>query len=305
MGPLSTCLLAATASSALSLDYRAPDSCPDRAAFDAAVQNQSDSDTTGWHADVRIERRGAGYSGRLELRDPSRSYQPRELESPTCEELIEGLSLIAAMAIRRATPAPAVKSATTASPGPEVAPQIRQPATAPIAEPATSKPLPAAWTLGLAAGPHVGPVPGVALAISPSVGWSNAAIDVRLSFVPAIPTTASNLSRFLLIAGQLDVCAFALDATPFQLVPCGVLQLGGLEAEGLDVADPQKSVRPWVAPGGLVRVRLGPRTFTLDLDVGLLFPIIRDRYFFAPNQPVHEPSPVSAIIKLGPSVTFW
>src|SRR5262249_51838300 len=86
---------------------------------------------------------------------------------------------------------------------------------------------------------------------------------------------------------------------------CARVEGGERTTAGQDIPGARSVTRAWlaVAPAAYLRVRLA-RSFFLELGGNLLFPLIRDRVYLAPDITVHEVPPVGAGADLGAGVEF-
>jgi hypothetical protein len=162
-----------------------------------------------------------------------------------------------------------------------------------------------------------GRTPDALLGVSADVGWRREALDGSLvvgpSFRVAVSwlhaasiTTNGQSAQFDWATARLDGCpiALALDRGVF-LDPCAVLEAGIVVGAGVGIVDPRTAVQPWVSIGA--SVRLGWRVvggLGLELGVGLLVPIVRDRFYFASGATALQVPVVSGAFDLGLSWTF-
>jgi len=113
-------------------------------------------------------------------------------------------------------------------------------------------------------------------------------------------------AQFDWVTARLDGCPISIALTPDSfLEPCAVVEGGALIGAGVGVADARTAARPWVAVGGSVRLswRIAAG-LGLELGVGVLAPLIRDRFFFASGVTILQVPEVSGIFDLGLSWTI-
>jgi hypothetical protein len=140
------------------VDVEAPAGCADADAFFASLLARMDRATRAKDGDdavrvkVRISRAGAKVHGELRMIRDQGASDTRKVDGATCGEVVEVLSLTAAIALdpsarlaggaATATPPPAVAAPATASPSPAAASSSPAPAPAGIAPPAPAAPVP-------------------------------------------------------------------------------------------------------------------------------------------------------------------
>lgn len=134
------------------LDYAVPSGCPSEAEFVAAVSARGGLfDRTGPDAayramDVLIRKRESGFSGSFQLREGESASGLREVHAASCAEVMQGLAVVTAIALRADSESPT--NAAPASPAPSVptdAPLVSPPTPAVVPpEPPPSRPPPAA-----------------------------------------------------------------------------------------------------------------------------------------------------------------
>ena len=135
----------AGAQAAPRLDYRATTGCPESADFLAAVRARGgniavDAASTG-EIEVVIEHADGDYRGTVRVRSAGQSSEAREVRSPQCAEVADGLAIVTALASQTGSIAsePAAASDGTSAPRPP-------PPKAPPPPSDTPKPAPAAST---------------------------------------------------------------------------------------------------------------------------------------------------------------
>lgn len=114
-GALALVAVPALAEPSPNLDYEAPIGCPSREDFVARVAahggelDRADAP----HLNVAVRPDADGFSGTLRVVSAQGSSAPREVHGTTCNEVVEALSLVTALALR--TSAAAATSASTAA----------------------------------------------------------------------------------------------------------------------------------------------------------------------------------------------
>jgi len=126
------------------LFYQAPEGCPERAAFVAAVQARgasfdgaAESSEVLRLLNVAIRREASGFSGTLELREGAQTSAPRAVHGRSCTEVSDALAVVTAMALQatpqgQAVPEPSPVTAA-AAPALVMAPVISPPEPSPPA----------------------------------------------------------------------------------------------------------------------------------------------------------------------------
>jgi hypothetical protein len=233
----------------------------------------------------------AGFRGELTIR-AGRSQAERVLSSQRCDELVDALALVAALALKNAAP---LASRATAPPMP-----------LPPRAPASRAPRPWQVGAGLAGGvlQGVAPTPagGGELFVQLTVlRWLHPSVEVGASLFGQTDHLAGRDVRFLWAAGHLTVCPLRL-ATPgerFSAAPCARLDLGGQR-----VGAATTRTTAWVAPALLARGRLRlTRWLGLEAELGASFPLLRYRYAFSPGPTVYT-VPVAGLYGRG-GVVAW
>ncbi len=282
----------AVAEPVVSLEYVAPDACPTAADIQRRLESRrvKVSQGLGVHAEITIVRRAATFEGTASTSTGVR----RSLDDRSCESLADALALVVAIAVIDAqeakppppdvTPPPAV----SAEPKPHAHGSFAVGVSVAVASALSPR-----LAVGGIAFAELDPVRRGAfeLSLRASIGALSAgAVDVD-------PGTSSSLPRasFTAVLGRLDLGGLRIDAGAVELRLAASLGVGALRAEGLDVRLARTAWAPLldVGPALRARVRLGP--VALELGATLLFPLIRPRFFFAPNDStVFEVPPVGA-----------
>ena len=256
---------------------------------------------------VRLTRPGARVRGELRVIDEQGETDTRRVEGDTCDEVVQALSLTAALAIdptaylsvppRPPPPAPSV----SASPPPPPPP------------PEPPPPPPPSHTSGFELGAQ-----GVAAeVVSPRVSFGGA-LEARWSWTTGDVLNPSVGIAFLYLqndvfepasSAEVRWMAAALTACPlqwrvtrgFSVEPCLLAIGGSIVATGRSVAHPDRAVRSWWSMGSLLRVAaLIAGGFGLELEGGISAPLVKRRFVTTPpERMVGETPPVSALVGLG------
>jgi hypothetical protein len=305
-GPLSAWIVVGVAATAPSkatpirIEFDAPEGCSRVEAFYQGIRARTDAVRLAAEGEnarriiVHLAPAPGKIEGELRLLD-AQGETVRRVDGPTCDQVVEALSLTAALAFDRG-PTPAEKPA-------------------PVAPRALSAPsTPLAFELGARASTSQVVSPYVSLGGEVFVRLTKRTNDA------ARPTLDLGLfharNDFLPPASGVVVrlTTFALTACPtgwslggvWRMQPC-VVGLGGwLDATDRSVDHPDSSLRSWWSAGGRLRAAasLGLR-YTLELEAGVTVPLVRRRFFTgSPDQVVGQTPSVSALGALGISYRF-
>jgi hypothetical protein len=268
-----------------SLVYAGPASCPREEEFvrrlRAHLGASQQSDRTRRTLDVRLARADSQYVGRLSLVEPDGRSTTKTLTGRDCGELVDALSLVAALALQS-------DAAQTTGDQP--------PAPAPAEPPASRHDRPREptrrWRLGLELGGLVaaGPAPTVLLGGDLGFDW---AVVTASPFSPALGlgiiagaapdvTRAGGKASFSWFAARVTACAvrFAVGQV-LQIRGCFLGDVGLVNARGSDTALPESSSRGWFSLGASSQLEFpaGAR-FAVRLVAAAQAPLRRDRYAF-------------------------
>jgi hypothetical protein len=122
----------AKAGAAVRLAYDAPDDCPSRTDFSAAVATRgADFDAgqatgSGPTMVVSIRRQGEAFAGAFQLRDEHSTTNQREVRGQDCREVVDALAVVAAIALHAEVPASS-SGAVPADPQPAPAVPVVRP----------------------------------------------------------------------------------------------------------------------------------------------------------------------------------
>lgn len=276
--------------------YRAPEGCPDEAAFVTAVAAQSRPFERASRSAVRVRsldaeiaRSTGGFEGILRVREADGSTSEREVRGAACDEVTSALALVAALTIDTAPPAP--------SPPPPDEPD-------PIAPPSARR-----WSVvtALHAGAFFAMAPSVAIGVSPQIEASppvETPFDVRLGFTfAAAPReeTAVGSADFYWFAARLEATPLSFSRGPLAMGLVFGADAGAVLGRGVGVWLGREQWRPWLdlAVGARGSAMITP-SFGFELGGGMLVPITRDTWVFQrPFAIVHQTPPVGAYVTAG------
>jgi hypothetical protein len=297
------------------LEYEGPALCPDGAAFTREVLARAPRARVAAPAErartllARVKPGGGhGYDGVLVVRDTGGATTERAVHAPSCDELVTALAVIAAMVIDPMTAktgtidaGSAVADATadgaepTDAGGPPPIPAPREPQPEPEPEPEPEPKPREHWEIsaGVGGGAIGGSAPTLLFSVPVflevsrnGAGLVDPAFRIRFE---RTATAASESGAFTRTGGAVDVCPIALRARSLRAQPCARVELAALSVSGREVEPIRSDLRPWFALGPVARVRLelGSAVF-IELEGGLLFAVVRDRFFVEPGTLVYR-----------------
>ncbi len=319
------------------LVYRAAPGCPSEDDFVARVRRAAprvtltSSDDATRIFTVTVGESG-GKRGRLRIDGSSGAPGSRGVVGVGCAEVADILAFAVALAVDPALAGHAA-SATTAT-GPSsppttsvpapATPSVTPPSAAPVAVLAQSSaidsdagrqtPLPEGgrWAAAIDAFAASADAPKVTVGGGASIErrWRTGSLAPSLHLGAAfgssepVDADAAKVTFWsaLLIA---EACPTEWGAGGFSFRPCARVEVGARTAEGHDIPGGQNVTRPWaaLAPAVHLRQRLARRLF-LDLGGDVLFPLIRDRVYLAPDITVDQVPMVGVGTELGLGVEF-
>ena len=261
------------------LEYQAPAECPERGVLESAILARTAAARFTTAADAErvfavliAAADDGGYRGALDVRDGGTSTT-RDLAAPRCDDLVAALSLIIALAIDPTAPA------IVTAPLPPPPPPPRAP----------GRPVETSAIGGGLVVAGITPGPAMTAALEGRIGWRGVGhIGAAGLLGYDSDQMASGRAGFLWIAGRASACWQWL-ATGVDSDMCAHGEIGGLVVSADDIVNAQGSRRLWLAPGGHVAARW-PRTSRIfgELQAGVSFPLLRERFYFAPGTSIHS-----------------
>ncbi len=293
------------------IDMDAPAGCSDSAMLYDAIRARTSRPRLAEEGEqailvrVRLTRVGNRVRGELRVIDEQGETDTRRVEGDTCDEVVQALSLTAALAIDPT----AYLSVPPPPPPPAPIASVPPP---PPPEPPPPPPPPSR-----ASGFELGAEAVAAEIVSPRVSFGGA-LEARWSW-----TTGAVLNPSLGVAllylrndafepatsAEVQWAAAALTACPLRwrvshalhVEPCLLAVGGAILATGRSVAHPSRVVRPWWSIGSLLRAEvLIAGGVGLELEGGMSAPLVKRRFVTTTAEHVvGETPPVSALIGLG------
>jgi hypothetical protein len=248
---------------------------------------------------------GARTIGRLQVTEEGRETDSRRVSGASCAEVVEALSLTAALSVDPdallAAPPP---SPPPAPPAPATAPEPR-----PLPPPPPPRPRPKTlhWWVGADVVGSTALSPGVLWGGGVSFGFEQTRPGV---LAPSVRLTLRHLRNDVLEEQKNAIATWStlgIDACPLRLgralslQPCAAARTGLLYLGGRGVDHPTSVDRPWWSLGGVLRLRaaVGP-TWSLEVAGGLEGPLVGRRFVVeAPRREVAHTPPAVVTGSLG------
>jgi hypothetical protein len=280
------------------IEYRAPSACPTERWVLGRILGRTDrfrrveGGLPGRIFSIDITQSGSSYSGTLEITEtvPEPRSTARRIEATTCEDVADGLALIAALTIdpKARVEAPPEGPPQAVPPPSKERPPAPNPATPP--RPPRSK-SPSVPYLRLGAG-FVG-VSGVAPALLyggegfVEVGranekrWFSPALFLAFRYARHDSIVfAEGTAQFRLSTFAAGLCPLRAPIPTVGLSLCATGEVGWLDAEGSQAPNPQHSRRAWAALGSLLRASVSAHRIGVEASIGAEAPLRRDRFLF-------------------------
>jgi hypothetical protein len=163
----------------------------------------------------------------------------------------------------------------------------------------------------LASGVTAAQMPGglafVELAIFLATVHASVRVSLERSLSGAIDFRTAT-ATFARTSAAVEACPWHAALARLEVAPCAIVEAGVLHADSSGVAAPAHSTRAWVAVGAGARAAVdvvGP--LFVDVGAGLVVPLVRDNYYFAPDQSkvVSRPEVAGLRASLGLGARFW
>jgi hypothetical protein len=281
---------------AVHVRYSAPAGCSSRAAFVQELAQRTrrvrvvESTEPLPTLAVELADRGAKVLGELRLTETDGSETTRAVVGATCEEVVPALALIAAVLVDPEASSHAVSTASPPSPPPsQSTPAPRWRVRPNVA---------AGAALTSAVGPGLGLGPWLELGLETEHdGRRGPALGLAVSyFRNPTQTTAAGDADFSTQLGRLLLIPWRWPATgPVFGSACGAFELGSVRAAGTRTLGEHHYSELWLALDPVVELAYRPLPFlSLGLDGLLVFPLVRDSYYFGPDLPVFSVPAVAA-----------
>jgi hypothetical protein len=280
----------------LTLIYDAPVECPAREALRGAVENLVTSERARpLSVRVTISKVADSYQASID----SAGGSPRVLRGSTCSEVVEGTSVVLALAVTPqgvAAAEPQAKEATAFGATPP-APSLAARETRAI--------------VGASARGDVGTLPHATLGFGGQLGverrrWSAyLAGSYWMTAEGTLPSEPALGGKFSWWTGAAIGCGAPV-AGGLRLDLCAGAELGALSGVGTGMLSPSKEPSTaWAALSATFGARWAISAgFRLQGSLGVAVPVLGRRPFTLGGARVHEPAAVAARAEVGPELVF-
>lgn len=285
----------------LRIAFEAPSDCSSLEAFYQGVRARTERvrlaepGESATEIRVRMSQAGGSTHGELRMQGEKGETDTRRVDGGSCDEIVEALSLTAALALdpaARVAPAPA--AAPEASPPPKPPPPVAPPEEEPLEEPSET----GTTSLGLELGAKL----MVGQVVSPFVTFGGELV-ARVRFVrgdregPSLGLGFVRLQNDLFrepddasirfTGASLTGCPARWDVSGvLTLEPCALLVAGWIAAEGRNLSHTEATRRPYYAGGGSLTAGLPVGDVAFEISGGFTIPFVTRQ--FVTGQPGSE-----------------
>jgi hypothetical protein len=305
---------------AVSLEYSAPEGCPDAQSFREQVLGRtkrvsftetSAAGSLGWS--VKLAETSGGSRGTLRVTSDKPSKLERNVNASSCEQVVDALALVAALSVdpdasltARDKPKPTRPAAPAPPPAPVAPPPASSKPRAPTDASATK------LLLGLTLTGRSGIAQQLAWAPRPFVGLSfrsrgGYTWGLALSATQVRGRAAVDAGRadFTWSLGRLEVFPVRAAFGNWRLEPAVFVEAGQLRARGVAVSPAAEVRRPALLAGALGRLSLlAFGLLEVHLEGGPLLPIVRDRFYLFESTTVFRIPAVTGVVGAGVGLEF-
>lgn len=303
-GAFSVQCRASTRRGSVALDYAAPSRCPAEDQFwvrfgrYSSVGTENEGNGVAASIAIAIEPSADGFSALLTVSTPAQKMT-RRLSDAQCDALVDALALVAAIA----TDSTHRNVSAPDRPKTEISKPI--PIRLTLGSPPT-------WILGVAFGLRNDATPVVLRTLGAYLGvrrndfgmtgYYSAILDFgRTDWLPFRLGEA----RFTWFAGRVTACPIGSSVRRFSFGVCALSEFGWLEGEGNSEAGPTSTGGLWVAPGLGLTASVVFSRFDLGFFGAAVTPILRDRFYFAPDETVFRPSGIGLVAEMRLGWVIW
>jgi hypothetical protein len=262
---------------------------------------------------VIVQSRPERSVARVEFVDADGEKVSRTLGADTCDEVVNAIALVTALAMEARAgaeePATPPGAGTGVSPGATTAP-------APPPPPALPKPAPKSgprWDAGMGVDIASGYAPSLAVGLRLFVEMMPSFWSVRASVLHADSgkvNVEDGRTRFRFWGGRVEGCPLRWRFhEDFGLVPCAGIEAGALHGEGLPgrgIAQPRDATELWLAALALGRIQADVEDFLLlEAQLDVRFPVMQHEFYLErPDRSVHDVPVVAFGASLGVGFRF-
>lgn len=311
------------------VEFEAPAGCSGAEKFFGSLRsrtervrqaNEGEPHTT---LQVRLSRTHGHVLGELRVVDDRGGTDTRKVQGASCDDVVQALSLTAALAVDPSAllSAPATAPEATA---PIVAPVVPDPPARKIqpkadltatAEPATPQSTLQVPSFALGAGPAGTTLlaSSVGLGVAIASRWTladrgilRASLGLAFIYVRNDVVRTPGAVQTALTGLAATACPFRVSASVLTFEPCALVLGGRLAASGRESTHTYSVDRLWLSAGGLLRAAawLGDGLW-LDLQVGVSAPFFKRRFFATTQDNIVGETPmISPFVGLGLAYGF-
>jgi hypothetical protein len=299
------------AADAPAFSYSAPATCPTQSAFALQLASRLEAAPTppsGTLLRVSIESVGPTFRGRVVARDPDGVESSRVLESDSCADMVDALSLLAAISVGLPAAGPTAAAPPSRLPGP----------VSPDADSGPRRSAAARWRVTVGGDVMATSLGGPGVQLGPEAFVQVGHDSSRSGFAPVLRITAIRTASesvhpltggdaiFTLEALGLETCPARWQiASSTSVVPCAALQAGSLQGKGQSVPDSQTATRLWASAGIALRLEIElARWLVAEVQGGAAAALVRHDFYFAPSDTLYSVPSVGAFGGIGFGVRF-
>jgi hypothetical protein len=315
----------------LRLTVEAPLGCSDSAAFLSQLRKHTPRVREAARAErarsliVALRAEDGQFVGALTVRDEAGGEGHREVRGADCPSVVAGLAFVAAVivdprAALREIPSDssfvaqagdgASPRSTTESPSAEAAPRSPPPRdTASARQPGTALRLAAGAGIEMARGlgPDTAVIPRlfVDLELPRLLRGAHVRLSAGRGLARSVGTEFGT-ADIALTDVRVDPCVDVTSLASFQLGVCGIVDGVYMAGAGTNTWQPQDAQRFSVELGLGLRPRwVLLQWVTLEAMIGGAAPLVRYRFFFAPDTTAYRLAAVSGFVEFAAGVRFW
>jgi hypothetical protein len=308
------------------IQLEGPEGCPEANAFFGFLRSRTsrvrraEAGEPRTTLQVRLSRVHGNVLGELRVVDDRGGTDTRRVQGVGCDEVVQALSLTAALVLDPTALLTAPSAATGASPDAAGAAQSPEDAPSPpqeampeplvtVASPSVSasRPIPG-YEFG--AGPVAMTVlsgemsAGIAVAVRKTFGQEGVltpTLGLALAYMRNDVLQSPQAAQTALAAMAVSLCPVRLVASILTVQPCALVLGGWLSASGRQLTRVSTVDRSWLSAGGLLRAALLlGHGLSLELEGGISAPLLKRRFYVTePRNIVAETPAISPIVGIG------